>query len=69
MNNERNIDDDLLSLWNRYRDTDKTTNRTKAIRHLETRFTDLEEMAKEDHGIIENIKRGILGIAGGFKRK
>ena len=50
-------------MWNRYKDTDKTTNRTKAIRNLTSRLDSVEEVTKEHEGILSAFKRGIKNVA------
>jgi hypothetical protein len=68
MNTAKPIEEELNDIFYRFKDNVTTTLRTKAIRNLEARFVDVEEVVKEDHGAIESIKRGIGTIWGGFNK-
>jgi hypothetical protein len=72
MNAERDIDDEALQMWNRFNLKEKiitTTTRVKTILYGDQRFKDVEETVKEDHGTLQKIVRGILGIAGSVDKK
>jgi hypothetical protein len=69
MNGEMDIKKDMDDMWNRFKDFATTTLRTKAIRQLGERLDEVEEIAQEDHGTLEKIVRGVLGIAGSVGKK
>jgi hypothetical protein len=72
MNTERNIDDEVLEMWNRVKNAViTTTTKIKKVVYSETdkRFRDVEERVVEHDGVLSAIKRGILNIAGSFDKK